>query len=78
MPKSTDNTRAKRAPRAASAAAPRRRSPAPPVDDTVAEGDSAESVDSSDIGARMYRAVCDSVMSQRLKPGTKLPEAPLC
>lgn len=34
--------------------------------------------DSADIEARIYQAVFDSVMSQRLKPGTKLPEAPLC
>ncbi|MFT5933720.1 MAG: DNA-binding GntR family transcriptional regulator [Hydrogenophaga sp.] len=27
---------------------------------------------------RIYRAVFDGVMSQRLAPGTKLPEAPLC
>jgi DNA-binding GntR family transcriptional regulator len=38
--------------------------PAPP------DGDSVED--------RMYRAVFDSVMNQRLAPGTKLPEASLC
>ena len=27
---------------------------------------------------RIYRAVFDGVMSQRLAPGTKLPEVPLC
>ena len=27
---------------------------------------------------RIYQAVFDSVMSQRLPPGTKLPEAALC
>jgi DNA-binding GntR family transcriptional regulator len=27
---------------------------------------------------RLYRSIFDSVMSQRLTPGTKLPEAPLC
>ena len=31
-----------------------------------------------DIEARIYEAVVGSVMSQRLKPGTKLPEAALC
>jgi DNA-binding GntR family transcriptional regulator len=35
----------------------------------AAEGDPEE---------RIYRAVFDSVMSQRLAPGTKLPEGPLC
>lgn len=37
---------------------------------TTSDGDSAED--------RIYRAVFDSVMSQRLAPGTKLPEAALC
>ncbi|MDM7941346.1 MAG: GntR family transcriptional regulator [Hydrogenophaga sp.] len=32
----------------------------------------------ADVETRIYRAVFDSVMSQRLAPGTKLPEAPLC
>lgn len=36
----------------------------------AADGDDAES--------RIYRAVFDSVMGQRLPPGTKLPEASLC
>lgn len=31
-----------------------------------------------DVEARIYRAVFDDVMSHRLAPGTKLPEAPLC
>ncbi|SAI65519.1 GntR family transcriptional regulator [Bordetella ansorpii] len=31
-----------------------------------------------DIETRIYEAVVGSVMSQRLKPGTKLPEAALC
>ena len=31
-----------------------------------------------DVEARIYRAVFDGVMSHRLAPGTKLPEAPLC
>lgn len=35
-----------------------------------------ETADAED--ARIYRAVFDSVMSQRLPPGTKLPEAALC
>lgn len=67
MPKSTDNrpARTRRAPPV------RTRSPAPQVEES-AEGDS------EDVEARIYRAVFDSVMSQRLKPGTKLPEAPLC
>jgi DNA-binding GntR family transcriptional regulator len=32
----------------------------------------------NDVESRMYRAVFDSVMTQRLTPGTKLPEAQLC
>lgn len=31
-----------------------------------------------DVESRIYRAVFESVMSQRLTPGTKLPEASLC
>ena len=31
-----------------------------------------------DVETRMYRTVFDSVLNQRLKPGTKLPEASLC
>ncbi len=31
-----------------------------------------------DVESRMYRSIFDSVMSQRLTPGTKLPEATLC
>lgn len=34
--------------------------------------------DSDDVETRIYRAVFDSVMSQRLTPGTKLPETSLC
>lgn len=34
--------------------------------------------DGGDTETRIYRAVFDSVMSQRLLPGTKLPEAALC
>lgn len=40
--------------------------------------DSAPADESADVETRIYRAVFDSVMGQRLKPGTKLPEAPLC
>jgi len=32
----------------------------------------------ADIDARIYQSVFDSVMAQRLTPGTKLPEAALC
>lgn len=72
MPKSTDtSTRAKRprhtAPARKSAAA------APRVEEALLKND-----ESGDVEERIYRAVFDSVMSQRLKPGTKLPEAPLC
>lgn len=34
--------------------------------------------DGDDVEARIYRAVFDSVMSQRLTPGTKLTESSLC
>ncbi len=34
--------------------------------------------DGYDVETRIYRAVFDGVMSQRLTPGTKLPEAALC
>lgn len=34
--------------------------------------------DSDDVETRIYRAVFDSVMGQRLTPGTKLTEASLC
>lgn len=34
--------------------------------------------DAGDVETRIYRAVFDSVMNQRLTPGTKLPEASLC
>jgi DNA-binding GntR family transcriptional regulator len=37
-----------------------------------------DSSDEGDVEARIYRAVFDGVMSHRLAPGTKLPEAPLC
>ncbi len=33
---------------------------------------------SDDVEDRMYRTIFDSVLNQRLKPGTKLPEASLC
>lgn len=36
--------------------------------------DSAE----ADVDARIYRRIFDSVMNQRLPPGTKLPESALC
>jgi DNA-binding GntR family transcriptional regulator len=70
MPKSSPSRSTSARP-ARRAPPPRQRTPAPPVEDS-AEGDSA------DVEARIYRAVFESVMSQRLKPGTKLPEAPLC
>jgi len=49
-----------------------------PVEALQAGGAPAASVEGDDVEARIYRAVFDSVMSQRLAPGTKLPEAPLC
>ncbi|MDM0012591.1 GntR family transcriptional regulator [Variovorax sp. J22P168] len=38
----------------------------------------ADEEDADDVETRIYRAVFDSVMNQRLTPGTKLPEASLC
>lgn len=38
----------------------------------------ATTSDGDDVESRMYRSIFDSVMSQRLTPGTKLPEATLC
>lgn len=58
---------------AAQAAAPRGR---PRVRPGALAADGAGS--GEDIETRIYDAVIGSVMSQRLKPGTKLPEAALC
>jgi len=41
-------------------------------------GPAASERDAEDTEDRIYRAVFESVMSQRLAPGTKLPEAALC
>lgn len=38
----------------------------------------ASAGEGDDVETRIYRAVFDSVMGQRLAPGTKLPEAGLC
>ena len=38
----------------------------------------AQDEGSDDVEARIYQSVFDSVMNQRLAPGTKLPEAALC
>lgn len=72
MPKSTDiSTRAKRPGHGTAVRKPAVL--ASRVEDTLLKND-----ESGDVEERIYRAVFDSVMSQRLKPGTKLPEAPLC
>ncbi len=71
MPKSTDTTTRAKRPRHTAAA--RKAATAPRVEDALLKND-----ESGDVEERIYRAVFDSVMSQRLKPGTKLPEAPLC
>jgi DNA-binding GntR family transcriptional regulator len=48
----------------------------------LAVNDESLGIDTADTGdaieTRIYQAVVDSVMSQRLTPGTKLPEAALC
>lgn len=71
MPKSTDTSTRARRPRPVAPA--RKAAAAPRMEDTLLKND-----ESGDVEDRIYRAVFDSVMSQRLKPGTKLPEAPLC
>ena len=43
-----------------------------------AGGPADASTEGDDIETHIYRTVFDSVMSQRLAPGTKLPEAALC
>jgi len=48
-------------------------------EDALRPGGALAPVDDSDeIESRIYRAVFESVMNQRLTPGTKLPEAQLC
>lgn len=51
------------------------KSPAP-ILDIIADTDRTDTSDT--LVLRIYQTVFDSVMSQRLKPGTKLPEAALC
>lgn len=51
------------------------KSPAP-IQGIVAEADRTDTGDA--LVLRIYQTVFDSVMGQRLKPGTKLPEAALC
>jgi len=51
----------------------------PPLDGPPRLGGAlATAGDGVDTETRIYRAIFDSVMSQRLLPGTKLPEAALC
>ncbi len=38
----------------------------------------ASAGEGEDVDTRLYRSIFDSVMAQRLTPGTKLPEAELC
>ena len=65
---------------------PRTRTPLPSVATAVSEPAavmpgvlSAEAQNSElDVEERIYKSVFDSVMNQRLAPGTKLPEAALC
>jgi len=53
--------------------------PALDHDETPRVGGALAAVDDGDeVEARMYRTVFESVMTQRLTPGTKLPEAALC
>ena len=46
--------------------------------ESLAESPSETAEQGDAIEARIYQAVVDSVMGQRLTPGTKLPEAALC
>lgn len=48
----------------------------PRIPDTVARPGQADTAD--DLVQRIYQTIFDSVMGQRLAPGTKLPEAALC
>jgi DNA-binding GntR family transcriptional regulator len=51
----------------------------PATDAPLRPGGALSSVDEGDgVESRIYRAVFDSVMNQRLTPGTKLPENSLC
>lgn len=40
--------------------------------------DAPPAPEQADVESRMYQAIFDSVLNQRLKPGAKLPEASLC
>lgn len=55
------------------AASKARESKAAPTPAVTPDPDSAE-----DVEPRLYRTIFESVLNQRLKPGTKLPEASLC
>jgi len=50
----------------------------PPEGNTAVSGTLASVVGDDSAEGRIYRTVFDSIMSQRLAPGTKLPEASLC
>jgi len=51
----------------------------PAADTPLRPSGALSSVDEGDdVESRIYRAVFDSVMNQRLTPGTKLPESSLC
>lgn len=64
---------------ARTSAAPKPVEAAEPDDTALRPGGALSAVDEGDdIEARIYRAVFESVMNQRLTPGTKLPEAQLC
>lgn len=58
----------------------RRRAALPPTERSAPRpgGALTQPDPTEDPAAQVYRAVFDSVMSQRLAPGTKLPEAALC
>jgi DNA-binding GntR family transcriptional regulator len=59
---------------------PRTKAARPPASDAPPRpGGALSSPDEGDdVESRIYRAVFDSVMNQRLTPGTKLPESSLC
>jgi len=67
---------ASRIPAADAASRPRGRPKVRPARIAVPRGMAAD--DSSETEDRIYDAVVQSVLRQRLKPGTKLPEAALC
>ncbi len=73
MPKAAESPK-----RPASRAAARAPKATPRAEPDPRPAGALASAEGDDVETRIYRSVFESVMSQRLPPGTKLPEAPLC